>query len=319
MNPGFDGWMGTGLQVSLESQLEQLWREAPHPAAQYVVKSGDSLWAIAAAHLGGGILAGDLAKLNQVSPDALLRTGQRLIVPNYQRDDLTAKFMLSEMLVNVDSAAAIAIADAVSRSKKAKDDGAMAIEDIKKSKWYELFRIYGNQEILNAKIRQEGAAKAEAFARWFIQVRQGGPWDHKPLLQKMYANMPMPPRPFGDLGKAYHFPVRGDMFHEYYHDIWSNIHYGFVGARCGIDEATLQSGAASGLPGAGDNDAGDVLSVKIGIDLWAGPARSLTLTLLRQAITTRSADYQAARQGEIKRGIKPEDATLVVITNNDFK
>lgn len=92
-----------------------------------------------------------------------------------------------------------------------------------------------------------------------------------------------------------------------------------MGARCGIDEATLQSGAASGFPGAGDNDAGDVLSAKVGIELWNSKARALTANLLRQAITSRAADYQSARQGELQRGIKPDDATQVVITDNDYK
>jgi hypothetical protein len=90
-------------------------------------------------------------------------------------------------------------------------------------------------------------------------------------------------------------------------------------AKCGFDEPTLQGGAASGLPGAGDNDEGDVISVKIGIDLWLKSGFNLTADDIRKAIIARAADYIAARDKEIKSGVKAENAINVVIGDNDYK
>ena len=291
----------------------------PDTVAHYDVRQGDSLWAISIHRLGDARFFSDLAKLNGLSPKALLQIGQRLIVPDYRRYDLTAAYMLSQMVNNASGPEARAIANAITRSKQFQTEGDRALEDMKKAKWYELFRAYGDQQIFNATVQQSGIAIAEAKARWFLQVRQDGPWDHKPVLRKMYGSMSAPPRPFGTLGRAFHFPIRGDLFHEFFYDIWSNIHYGYVGVRCGFDEQTLQEGAASGFPGAGGNDQGDVISVKIGIDLWRSFGATLSMDQLRRAILAQTANYQAARTREISQGIKEADATNVVITNNDYK
>ena len=71
--------------------------------------------------------------------------------------------------------------------------------------------------------------KAEAFALWTERVGQNRPWDHKP---KIKAN-------FG-----------GDVRHkqgkyDYFYDIWSNIHYGYVGMAAGFSEAVLLDGAGA--------------------------------------------------------------------------
>ena len=223
------------------------------------------------------------------------------------------------MLTNAKGTEAKAISDAIMRSKQTKDMSNQALEDMKKAKWYELFRIYGDQNMFETMIQQSGIAMTEAKSRWFLQVRQNGPWDHKPILNKKYLAMGMPPRPFGTMGRAFHFPIRGDLFHEYFYDVWSNIHYGYVGTKCGFDEPTLQGGAASGLPGAGDNDEGDVVSVEIGIDLWLKFGFNLTVDDIRKAIIAKAADYIAARDKEIKSGVKAENVTNVVIVDNDYK
>ncbi len=121
-----------------------------------------------------------------------------------------------------------------------------------------------------------------AMSVWGAQVRPGGPWDHKPILTQMLG-----------LEKAndYYFPIRGDTEHEYYYDIWSNIHYGYVGSAAGFDPDTLQWGAALGDGIAGFNDLGDVLSVQIGIDLWNQYGLRLTPEQLRQAILALTGDY----------------------------
>jgi|DewCreStandDraft_4_1066084.scaffolds.fasta_scaffold22540_1 hypothetical protein len=122
---------------------------------------------------------------------------------------------------------------------------------------------------------------------WFNLVAKDHKWDHKPILAKKLG-LENPP--------DYWFPIRGDSEHEWYYDIWSNIHYGFVGRAAGFAAQTLQDYAASGLPGAGKNDDGDVLSVQIGIDLWDEHQIALTQEQLHQAILSHLQDYLDIQQ-----------------------
>jgi hypothetical protein len=86
-----------------------------------------------------------------------------------------------------------------------------------------------------------------------------------------------------------------------------------------VRSVVLLQGGASGFPGAGDNDEGDVISVKIGIDLWNSSGLGLNTDTLRKAIISHAADYIAAQNREIRQGIKEENTTNVVITDNDYK
>lgn len=70
------------------------------------------------------------------------------------------------------------------------------------------------------------AKKAKAFAIWTERVGQHRPWDHKPILAKKYKSV-------------YH--KQGD--YDYFYDIWSNIHYGYVGRAGGLSESVLLDGA----------------------------------------------------------------------------
>lgn len=122
---------------------------------------------------------------------------------------------------------------------------------------------------------------------WFSLVRSGAKWDHKPKLEEKLG-LKTPP--------DYYFPIRDDTEHEWYYDIWSNIHYGFVGRAAGFTGQTLQDYAASGLPGAGKNDDGDVLSVQIGIDLWDEYQLALIQEQLHEAIVSHLQDYLDIQQ-----------------------
>ena len=76
--------------------------------------------------------------------------------------------------------------------------------------------------------------------------------------------------------------------------MWSNIHYGYVGTMAGIDADALQEGAGTNMPGAGRNDSGDYLSVKIGIDLAHRVSpQNLDWKDLDEAIRQASKEYLA--------------------------
>ncbi|MFP4410544.1 polymorphic toxin type 44 domain-containing protein [Coleofasciculus sp.] len=124
---------------------------------------------------------------------------------------------------------------------------------------------------------------------WASKVHKGADWDHKPKLEE-------------ELGLAnpedYWFPIRGDDQHEYYYDIWSNIHYGYVGSAAGFSADTLQEGADLGDAFTGVNDGGDVLITQIGIDLWNEYGLDLTKEQLHQAILDNTDNYLNIQQQE---------------------
>ncbi|GFM75093.1 hypothetical protein PSCICM_09120 [Pseudomonas cichorii] len=68
--------------------------------------------------------------------------------------------------------------------------------------------------------------KAKAFAIWTERVGQDRPWDHKPILSKLF-------------GGIWH--KQGE--YDYFYDIWSNVHYGYVGVAGGLSESVLLDGA----------------------------------------------------------------------------
>ncbi|MGF0239244.1 polymorphic toxin type 44 domain-containing protein [Rhodococcus sp. IEGM1300] len=70
--------------------------------------------------------------------------------------------------------------------------------------------------------------KAAAAVIWTQKVGQGQDWDHKPKLRKIFP-------------KVHH--KQGQ--YDYFYDIWSNIHYGYVGIIGGISESVLLDGAGA--------------------------------------------------------------------------
>ncbi|MGY4816598.1 polymorphic toxin type 44 domain-containing protein [Pseudomonas chlororaphis subsp. piscium] len=70
--------------------------------------------------------------------------------------------------------------------------------------------------------------KAKALAVWTERVGQDRPWDHKPKLRQLF------PGTRHKQGK-----------YVYYYDIWSNIHYGYLGTIGGLSESVLLDGAGA--------------------------------------------------------------------------
>jgi len=70
--------------------------------------------------------------------------------------------------------------------------------------------------------------KAKAFAIWTERVGQDRPWDHKPKIRKAFGGL------WQKQGK-----------YDYFYDIWSNVHYGYVGRVAGFSESVLADGAGA--------------------------------------------------------------------------
>jgi hypothetical protein len=131
-------------------------------------------------------------------------------------------------------------------------------------------------------------------------------WDHKPDLTAMLGLNQ------GKGTRDYYFPIEGDAAHEFYYDVWSNIHFGYVGAAAGFDLDTLLSGAGvSGI--AGRNDAYDDVSVRIGFLLWqqtGGDPSQLTAEMIRDMILGYADEYQ--RIWREVYGRPPNDPGVVI-------
>lgn len=72
-----------------------------------------------------------------------------------------------------------------------------------------------------------------ALLIWAELVRQDGAWDHKPLIAARFN----PRAPNGN--QVWH--LYGNTL--YFYDVWSNIHYGYVGKGVGFSDSMLLDGA----------------------------------------------------------------------------
>jgi len=143
--------------------------------------------------------------------------------------------------------------------------------------------------------------KASAIAQWTALVGQDQDWDHKPIIAQRF--------PTSGNSTRFHHKYKE---YEYYYDIWSNIHYGYMGILCGFSESILLDGA--GLEQIGTDmlssskevtdrsetngeglrafdDTTDNLSIRIGIELYRKypNAEKISADILMQYI--ESADY----------------------------
>jgi hypothetical protein len=67
---------------------------------------------------------------------------------------------------------------------------------------------------------------AAAMTLWTEKVGQNRPWDHKPKIREKFGG---------------YRHKHGN--YDYFYDIWSNIHYGYVGRAAGFSESVLSDGA----------------------------------------------------------------------------
>ena len=141
--------------------------------------------------------------------------------------------------------------------------------------------------------------KMGAYTIWAERVGPNRPWDHKPILAARLRKQ-----------KIFRGGWQRYGNEDYFYDIWSNIHYGYVGAACGFGFDELLGGA--GLAQAGSDvmrelkslrpprvqhhpengawantldDIPDHISIKLGANLYqqTKPA-ALTVALLLKAI-----------------------------------
>jgi len=137
-----------------------------------------------------------------------------------------------------------------------------------------------------------------ALALWTAKVIQNGPWDHKPQIAKRFH----PRVPNGS--QVWHF-YRGKL---YFYDVWSNIHYGYVGKAVGFSDSVLLDGA--GLE-------------QIGSELGRGNLPKLSFDMLPLRKFDDPSDRAAIQMGIRLQGRKPEhidaqDLLDLVVDSNEI-
>jgi hypothetical protein len=210
---------------------------------------------------------------------------------DYGRWNVTINFMYNEMITNAKSAKVAEIRDMLTGARAAR-----------------VFPIMGEPGERSARAGMVMSDTLQAALRWRDLVKSGARWDHKPKLRQMLG-----------LSSDLHFAIQGDATHEYYYDIWSNIHFGYVGRAAGFTGSLLQWGAARG-GAAGRNDPVDIETTQIGIDLWDRYGTKLTQSQLNLEILRRkqrllmlqqTPEYRQAQSG----GRDPHFRHLVPMTS----
>lgn len=155
----------------------------------------------------------------------------------------------------------------------------------------------------------------QAYYRWYELVKPGGPWDHKALVRSKFGNWSC------DFPKKTH----------YNYDVWSNIHYGYVGLAAGFSRATLLDGAGVAqlitwtvpdgywsrrLAVLGDadvfralDDPADQEAIRVGCELWEKHKKALTKEQLKAAAQAHAVKLQTEPCGAQKAAEKKPPAS----------
>jgi Bacterial toxin 44 len=140
------------------------------------------------------------------------------------------------------------------------------------------------KNIKNLKEQWNPTSRGTADALWLNKVNKNQEWDHKPKLES-FVNLP---------GTNYGYLVWGNSDREFYYDIWSNIHYGYVGKAAGYSDWELQLGAsANDLWETRQLNGPDTKAVNLGIELWnetGGNPNNLTPEKLRQKVISKASE-----------------------------
>ncbi|HDC4544803.1 polymorphic toxin type 44 domain-containing protein [Enterobacter cloacae] len=109
-----------------------------------------------------------------------------------------------------------------------------------------------------------------AMAIWYQTVKTGSTWDHKPIIRKKFKSVAVTrPLESKQMSESYYHKYKE---YDFYLDVWSNIHYGYVGLSVGFSEGLLLKGSTweqNMTPGAmGEDTLDDITSMKIGFKLY---------------------------------------------------
>jgi hypothetical protein len=131
--------------------------------------------------------------------------------------------------------------------------------------------------------------RAKAYGLWASMVAPGREWDHKPKLRERYG--------LETKNELFFKDPKGNRAVSY--DIWSNIHYGYVGRAAGLSRFELEKGAQVPIV-AGRTDAGDKITVRVGEDLYDKYGPNLTQQQFQQEVDKALREMESKRAGQVK-------------------
>ncbi|RZS34055.1 putative RNase toxin 44 of polymorphic toxin system [Herbihabitans rhizosphaerae] len=140
--------------------------------------------------------------------------------------------------------------------------------------------------------------RAKGYKMWYDLVHNNSVWDHKEELQKMLGI---------DTKSELYQKIPGQNKQAFY-DIWSNLHYGYVGAGAGIPPDRLEQGATldKQIPGAekfvGKSDVGDEITVRKGIELYQKYGPNMTQQQFQSEVNKMLQDMERRGAPQIKPG-----------------
>jgi hypothetical protein len=105
---------------------------------------------------------------------------------------------------------------------------ACIAEYLKADFWQKLFGSLSPRQCMDIDISGQEAA----VLMWTVKVMQNADWDHKPKIADQFKSTVSK----NGFWHAYDSKL-------YFYDVWSNIHYGYVGIAAGFSESTLLDGA----------------------------------------------------------------------------
>ncbi|MCX5242645.1 polymorphic toxin type 44 domain-containing protein [Streptomyces prunicolor] len=116
-------------------------------------------------------------------------------------------------------------------------------------------------------------------------------WDHKPKLDKK----------FNLSENGYFADVPGTDYKVFY-DMWSNVHYGYVGRAAGFDSKTLIEGASVSDPIlVGEDDPGDHMTMQAGVDLFDQYGLDLTRQQFHASIVDLAGKMYEKGTNQVKK------------------
>lgn len=110
----------------------------------------------------------------------------------------------------------------------------------------EMRRNAQSSEVMRIReLMQDEDTRLEALEMWRAIVTRGGPWDHKDLIQGRWGN----------------WTIDDSDDRLYFFDIWSNVHYGYVGLAAQLHPDLLLGGAGAAQVLDGTSAVGNLFSV----------------------------------------------------------
>lgn len=125
---------------------------------------------------------------------------------------------------------------------------------------------------------------------WKDKVKAGAAWDHKPQIEQLFG-ITSPDKLDGN-----HYFQQPGTNRAVLYDIYSNIHYGYIGRIAGFPTETLVWGATRGTAETGQNDDGDLITMRGGAALFEQFGPNMTAAQFHQGLMSIVDQLAAAQE-----------------------